>query len=55
MPVVPRKGLWMQDLVGSDNNHTPVKFQGPDNLVFVGEIKLFGGSSNVQISVGFSF
>jgi hypothetical protein len=28
----------MQDLVGGDNNRTPVKFQGSDNLVFVGDI-----------------
>ena len=28
----------MQDMVGGDNNRTPVKFQGYDNLVFVGGI-----------------
>ena len=28
----------MQDLVGGDNNRTPVIFQGIDNLVFFGVI-----------------
>ena len=28
----------MQYLVGGDNNRTPVKFKGSDNLVFVGEV-----------------
>ena len=27
----------MQDMVGGDNNRTPVIFQVPDNLVFVGD------------------
>ena len=31
----------MQDLDGCDNNRTPVKFQGVDNLVFVGAINGF--------------
>jgi hypothetical protein len=26
----------MQDLVGGDNNRTPVIFEGPDNCTFVG-------------------
>jgi hypothetical protein len=37
IPTVPRESLLMQDLVGGDNNRTPVKFQGSDNLVFVGD------------------
>jgi len=31
----------MQDLVGGDNNRTPVIFQASDNLVFVGAINGF--------------
>jgi len=38
MPTVPRRSLWIQDLVCCDYFRTPVIFQVPDNLVFVGEI-----------------
>jgi len=37
-PSVPRKSLSMQDMVGGDYFRTPVKFQGSDNLVFVGDV-----------------
>ena len=36
MPKVPRKGLRMQDLACCDYFRTPVIFDGPGNLVFVG-------------------
>ena len=35
---VPWKGLPMQDLLGCDNNRTPVVFQAPDNYRVVGGI-----------------
>ena len=41
IPTVPRKTLSMQDMVGGDNNRTPVIFQGLDNCRIVGEITLF--------------
>ncbi|NNK85133.1 MAG: hypothetical protein HKO91_06235 [Desulfobacterales bacterium] len=38
---ISQKGLSIQDLVGGDYNRTSVVFQVSDNLVFVGDIKLF--------------
>ena len=38
IPMVPQEPLIMQDLVGGDNNRTPVVFQVPDIYRFVGDI-----------------
>jgi len=45
MPTIPRRILLMQDLVGGDNNRSPVIFQGSDIYRFVGGIN---GSINSE-------
>ena len=37
----------MQDMVGGDNNRTPVIFRDPDNCNFVGDIELFESSPSL--------
>ena len=41
MPSVPRRSPSTQDMVGGDNNRTPVIFQAPDIYRFVGGIRKF--------------
>jgi hypothetical protein len=38
---VPREALSMQEIAGGDNNRTPVIFEVPDSLNFVGGINGF--------------
>jgi len=47
---VPQIGLLMQDSVSCDYNRTPVKFQGSDIFVFVGDIVGFAPKFTTTIS-----
>ena len=46
-----REALSMQDMVGGDNNRTPVIFQVSDNLVFVGGNTVFSDLKRLVIYI----
>ena len=51
MPSVPREPLSMQDMVGGDNNRTPVFYQAPDISRIVGVI----GNGQLETYVIFNY